>query len=128
MKKKLIVLSGLALLSAPFMTLAQTTGGTATVCTGGQITTIQSLICKFNEILGAILPLLIALGVVYFVWGVISFVIASDEEAKTTGRDRMIYGIIGLVVIVGLWGLVRIVTNTFGLNNVTNITLPTVPY
>jgi hypothetical protein len=128
MKKKLIVLSGFALLSLPFMTFAQTTGGKATVCTGGQITTIQSLICKLNEILGAILPLLIALGVVYFVWGVVSYVISSDEEAKTAGRDRMIWGIIGLVIIVGLWGLVRIVTNTFGLNNVTNITLPTVPY
>ncbi len=110
------------------MALAQTTGGQARECTGGQITTIQSLICKFNEILSSLLPLLIALGVVYFVWGVISFVIASDEEAKTTGRDRMIYGIIGLAVIIGLWGLVRIVTNTFGLNNVTNITYPTVPY
>ncbi len=128
MKKKLIVLSGFALLAAPLLTFAQTTGSKPSVCTGGQITTIQSLICKLNEILGAILPLLIALGVVYFVWGVISFVIASDEEAKTTGRDRMIWGIVGLVVIVGLWGLVRIVTNTFGINNVTNITLPTVPY
>jgi hypothetical protein len=128
MKKKLMVLSGLVLSSAPFVAFAQTTGGTPSVCSGGQITTIQSLICKFNEILGAILPLLIAIGVVVFVWGVIQFVIASDEEAKTTGRDRMIYGIIGLAVIIGLWGLVRIVTNTFGINNVTNITLPTVPY
>lgn len=114
--------------SAPLLALAQTTGGTPTVCTGGQITTLQSLLCKFNELLGAVLPVLIALGVVYFVWGVITYVIASDEEAKKKGRDRMIYGIIGLVVIVGLWGLVRLVTNTFGLNNVTNITLPTVPY
>ena len=128
MKKKLIVLSGLAFMSLPFMVSAQTTGGTATVCSGGQINTIQSLICKFNEILGAILPLLIALGVVLFVWGVIAYVIASDEEAKAAGKNRMIYGIVGLAVIVGLWGLVRIVTNTFGLNNVTNITLPTVPY
>ena len=128
MKKKLIVLSGLALLSAPLLTLAQTTGGRPTVCTGGQINTIQSLICKLNEILGAILPLLIALGVVFFVWGVISYVIAGDEEAKTAGRDKMIYGIIGLVVIVGLWGLVRIVTNTFNINNTGNISFPTVPY
>jgi hypothetical protein len=129
MKKKLIVLSGFALASAPLMALAQSTGGKPTACAStGQISTIQGLICKFNEILGAVLPLLIALGVVYFVWGVISFVIASDEEAKTTGRDRMIYGIIGLVVIVGLWGLVRIVTNTFGIDNTGTISFPTVPY
>jgi hypothetical protein len=127
MKNKLIILSGLVLGYAP-LALAQVTGQNPTQCTGGSITTIQSLICKLNEILGAILPFLIALGVLYFVWGVVQFVIASDEEAKTTGRNRMIYGIIGLVVIVGMWGLVRIVTNTFGLNNTTNINFPTVPY
>ena len=128
MKKKLMVLSGFVLSSAPFIAFAQTTGGTPTVCTGGQITTLQSLLCKLNELLGAVLPFMIALGVVFFVWGVITYVVGGDEEAKAKGRSRIIYGIIGLAVIVGLWGLVRIVTNTFGLNNVTNITLPTVPY
>ncbi|MES2315280.1 MAG: pilin [Patescibacteria group bacterium] len=128
MKNKLMVLSGFVLASAPFVALAQTTGGTPTRCTGGSVTTLQSLLCKFNELLGAVLPFLIAIAVVIFVWGVIQYVIASDEEAKSAGRDRIIYGIIGLVVIVGLWGLVRLVTNTFGLNNQSNIQFPTVPY
>lgn len=39
----------------------------------------------------------------------------------------MIYGIIGLVVIVAMWGLVGIVTKTFGLNGTTNVTIPTLP-
>jgi len=128
MKKKLVTMLGLALLFAPVAALAQVTGAAPKRCEGGSISDIQSLLCKFNEILGALIPFLIALGVLYFVWGVISFVIADDEEAKSTGRMRMIWGIIGLVVIVGMWGLVRIVTNTFGLNNTTNITFPTVPY
>ena len=128
MKNKLIALSGLVLLSAPVMALAQTTGNNPTVCSSGQVTTLQSLLCKLNELLGAVLPFLIALGVVYFVWGVVQYVIGGDEEAKKKGRTKVIYGILGLVVIVGLWGLVRLVTNTFGINNVTNITLPTVPY
>jgi len=128
MKKKLIVLSGLVFSLAPVMALAQVTGGAPTACTGGQITTIQGILCKISEILNAIIPVLIALGVVYFVWGVISYVIGSDEEAKKKGRDRIIYGIIGLAVIIAVWGLVRILTNTFGVGNVQNITFPTVPY
>ena len=128
MKKKLIVLSGFVLGLAPVMALAQVTGGNPTACTGGNITTLQGLLCKFSEILGAILPVLIALGVVYFVWGVITYVISSDEEAKKAGRDRIIFGIIGLAVIIGLWGLVAILKNTFGLNQVQNINFPTVPY
>ncbi len=128
MKKKLFALFSLVLAFAPVLTLAQTTGGRPSVCNGGTITTIQGVICKLNEIMGALLPFLVSLGILYFVWGVVSFVIASDEEAKTTGRDRMIWGVIGLVVIVGVWGLVRIVSNTFGLGNIQNINFPTVPY
>ena len=130
MKKKLIVLSGLVL--APAMALAQTvtTGGSPSTCgtLGTGRGTIQGLLCKASEILGAVLPVLIALGVVYFVWGVITYMIQSDEEAKKAGRNRIIYGIIGLAVIIGVWGLVAILTNTFGLSNRQPITLPTVPY
>ena len=128
MKKKLISLSGFVLGFLPAVAVAQVTGANPSVCTGGNITTIQSLICKLNEILGAVLPFLVALGVLYFVWGVITFVISSDEEAKKRGRDRIVFGIIGLAVIIGLWGLVRIVVNTFNLNNTQNIQFPTVPY
>ncbi|MEJ0002242.1 MAG: pilin [bacterium] len=100
-----------------------------TKCNSGTITDIQSFVCKLNEILSALLPFLVTLGIIYFVWGVVSYVIADDEEAKKKGRDRMIYGIIGLVVIVGVWGLVSWVTTTFGLNNnTTQIIYPTVPY
>jgi len=38
--------------------------------------------------------------------------IASDEEAKKAGRDRIIFGIIGLAVIVAMWGLVNILIKT----------------
>ena len=127
MKKKLITLSGFVLGLAPVAAFAQVTGGTPTVCTG-QITTIQGMLCKIGEILGAVLPILIALGVVYFVWGVITYFIASDEEAKKKGRDRIVFGIIGLAVIIAVWGLVAILRNTFGLTNRQNIEFPTVPF
>lgn len=78
---------------------------------------IGDLLCKFSELLNAIVPVLLALGVVYFVWGVVQYVIGDDEEAKKKGKNRIIFGIIGLAVIVSLWGLVTIVVNTFGLDN-----------
>lgn len=118
-------------MTTPFaVALAQisTTGSTSTDCSVKAAgATLFNLLCRVGEFLNAVVPVLIALAVVYFVWGVISFVIASDEEAKTTGRNRIIFGIIGLAVIIGLWGLVNLLRNTFGLNNNTNITLPTVP-
>lgn len=128
MKKKLIVLSGFILASAPVMALAQVaTGGGTVACDATSTGTITGIICKITQILNAVVPLLIALGIVYFVWGVVSYVIASDEEAKKSGRDRIIYGIIGLAVIVSVWGLVNILVKTFvPEGNRSNITLPTI--
>lgn len=127
MKKKLIILSSSVLGLSPMVALAVSTYG-GTVCTGAQVTDIGSLLCKISQLLNAVVPVLIALGVVYFVWGVITYVISSDEEAKKTGRNRIIYGIIGLAVIVAMWGLVSILTNTFNVGNTGTITLPTINY
>jgi Type IV secretion system pilin len=69
-----------------------------------------------QNLLNSIVPILVTLGVVYFVWGVVMYVIAGGEDAKTKGRDHVIYGIIGLAVIIGMWGLVGLVGRTFNLN------------
>jgi ABC-type dipeptide/oligopeptide/nickel transport system permease subunit len=128
MKKKLITFLGLGLMLAPFAVFAQGTTPTVSCAAGYSAGGIEAVICKIGSILNIIIPILIVLGVVYFVWGIVTYVISDDEEAKKAGTQRMIYGIIGLVVIVGMWGLVRIVTNTFGLdNNAQNIETPCVP-
>ncbi len=125
MKKKLFVLSGSLLTLAPVLAFAQTAGPVG--CNVVANNTLQAVICKIAELLNTIIPIIIVLGVVFFIWGVVQYMIGADEEAKKKGRDKIIYGIIGLVVIVGMWGLVRIVTNTFGLNNSQGFTPPCVP-
>jgi hypothetical protein len=126
MKKKLLVL--VAVLGSPMLAFAAACTTLTTGSGGASSGTIANLLCTVSNILNAIVPVLVALGVVYFVWGVISYVIASDEEAKSSGRNRMIWGIIGLAVIIGLWGLVGILGNTFGINGGTTApALPAVP-
>ena len=129
MKKKLIVLSSMVLSFAPVIAFAQPAAETNS-CSGAQAGTIQKIICTIGNILDIVIPILVVLGVVYFIYGVVMFVIASDEEAKTKGRNSMIYGIIGLVVIVAMWGLVGIVLKTFNVDNSGTVpgTIPTVPF
>ena len=134
MKKKLMGLSGLVLASAPVLALAQNTpsfggatSGSCNVTLGNNGSDLFGLLCKFGQLMNAVVPVLIALAVLYFVYGVVSYVISDDEEAKSKGRDRIIFGVIGLAVILGLWGLVNLLRNTFGLNNSQTYTLPTVP-
>lgn len=100
MKKILATISSFAL---PVVAFAQNTSPTAF----GIIQTIRN-------IFSWLIPLAITLGVFYFIWGVIQYIGGSSEEAKSEGRNRMIWGIIGLFVVVSIWGLVGIIGNTFG--------------
>jgi hypothetical protein len=132
MNKKLVTLSGLVLGFAPVVALAQAATGGFRACSGStkpDANTIGYILCKISDLINVVVPILIALGVLYFIWGIITYVIADDEEAKSAGRDRIIYGIIGLAVIISVWGLVKILTNTFGVDTENqNIVYPTVPY
>jgi len=98
----------------PVLTFAQGTP-TTKVCSAN-VANIGDIICRIGKILNQILPVLLVLGVVYFVWGVISYMIGADEEQKTKGKNKIIYGIIGFVVIISLWGIVSLVISGFGLD------------
>jgi hypothetical protein len=106
--KKFFKFTPLILLSAflPLIAHAETS------CNG---TGLSNLICQVSELINSVIPVLVLLGLAYFIWGIVQYVIADGEEAKKKGKDHMIYGIIGFAVIVGVWGLVNIVTTTFGL-------------
>lgn len=77
---------------------------------------IENIICRSYSIINLVIRVLMLAAVAYFIYGVIKFVIAGDAEEKGEGRTMMINGIIGLAVIIGLWGLVRILLATFGVN------------
>ena len=47
-------------------------------------------------------------------WGVLRYVTAGESEDKMKeGKNMMIYGIIALFVMISVFGLVRILLNTF---------------
>lgn len=57
-----------------------------------------------------IIPLLFILVTVYFFWGVITYVRAGgDQKAIDTGKQHMIWGIIGMAVMASAWGIVEII-------------------
>ena len=74
---------------------------------------VQVLIDVIN---GVLVPLILAIAFIAFIWGVFRFFIASNEETKDKGRDLMVYGLIGFVVIISVWGIVNLLVNTFSLD------------
>jgi len=71
--------------------------------------TIQSILEALITSLGAFVPVGVAFAVAAFMWGIVSFIHASgDEKAITTGKQRMVWGIVALFFIVSVWGLVAL--------------------
>jgi len=79
--------------------------------------TFFGILAVVNQILAFLIPILITLAVVYFIWGVIQYTISTDEEAKKGARGKIISGLIGLFLIIAFWGVIQVVKNTFGIGS-----------
>ena len=117
MKSKFIVFAICLILTiAPMVVFAQTTTcNTSTLPTNPKL---QDVVCYIVFIINrSIIPLIFAIAIALFVWGVVQYVINADsEEKRKKGKQFMIWGIIALTVMLSVWGLVKIVGGTFGLN------------
>lgn len=64
-----------------------------------------------------------AFALVGFIWGVFGYVSKADNsEARVKGAQHMLWGIIGMALMIMAFSLIRIMLNTFGLENDTNKT------
>jgi hypothetical protein len=119
MKKSLTVLFSLVILLAPVLSFAAANNACDTAATG----TLQNIICIIGDVFNTLIPILVVAGVALFILGVVQYVIANEEEAKKKGRNRMLWGIVGLVVIISMWGIVAVLTKTLDLDG-KNVSVP----
>ncbi|HEY4483120.1 MAG TPA: hypothetical protein VI953_03030 [Candidatus Paceibacterota bacterium] len=65
-----------------------------------------------GAIVNPLLKLMLAAAVLYFLWGVASFMMNRDETSKATeGKTHMVYGVIGVAIILGAFGIVNLIAN-----------------
>lgn len=90
------------------------------VCSNVSLSNIKNIFDYFSCFLvKTILPFLVTLAVVGFIWGVIQYFLNPDnEEKRKAGKSFIIWGLIALFVIVSVWGLVGIFANTFNIDMV----------
>lgn len=64
-----------------------------------------------------IVPVIFAFAFASFVWGVMSyFFLHGGEEAKREeGKQFVLWGILGMVVLFSVWGFVNILLSTLGI-------------
>jgi hypothetical protein len=141
MKTLRTLLASLALFGTPAITLAATTvvggvnsnggwffgigsGSSAGGCAGSICSIAATILYLINSVA---VPLLFAIAFIVFLYGIAKAYIFSNGEpgAVAEGHKLVLWGIIGFVVMISLWGLVNIVANTFGLGGYSAPPLPT---
>ena len=72
------------------------------------------------QIINPLILLLSAAAFILFLWGVFEFIRgAGDETKRQEGRRAIMWGLIGLVIIFGVYGILNIALGTFSLGPVT---------
>jgi len=106
MKKTFLKLGALALVAAPGLAAAQSLGG------------ILGLLAQAEDLINRLIPFVIALAVLVFLWGIFKFITAvGDADKRKEATGLIIWGIIGLFVMVSVWGLVNILVRSVNLDN-----------
>lgn len=73
-----------------------------------------------RTILNPLIQFAFVVAFVIFIWGLAEFIRnANNPEGRKKGQDHMLWGIIGLVIMVGVYGIIAILVNTFGLGRAT---------
>ena|SRR3989344_1567838 len=84
-----------------------------------------------EEIINPLIVFLFALAVLYFIYGVFEFLANQEnEDKKTSGKSHMLWGVIGITIMMGVWTILNVVLSTFDIEGIdlekSEVTLP--PY
>ena len=111
---KKVIITTLAL--APALAFAQSLGN------------IETLITSIGRVVALALPIVVAIALLVFFWGLVKFIFAQgNEESKADAKRIMLWGVIALFVMVSVWGLVRFIGNALGIQQGDVIIVPRVP-
>lgn len=100
----------------PTLALAQSRGNG--VCDAIKLNSLFNILIWIKcFIVNAIIPLIFALAFLFFLWGIFKFMRASDAKSKQESQKLIWWGLIGLFVMVSVWGIIKILGTTLGIES-----------
>src|SRR5580698_9703470 len=78
------------------------------------------------QIVNPLILLLVAVAFIVFLWGVFEFIAhAGDEAKRSEGQQAILWGLVGLVIMFGAYGIINIAATTFNVPNIQRTTTTT---
>ena len=82
------------------------------------VTNAATLVQRINKfIINPLIVFIFALALVYFLWGMVEYMIHANEglKRKESGQ-HILWGLIGMTIMVGVFAIMNIITSTLGVN------------
>lgn len=84
----------------------------------------SNALVRIGELLNLTIPILIGVALIVFFWGLIQYIRKPEAE---TGKKIMIAGLVGLFIMVSVWGIIRLMQNITNTQDPRSIPAPRVP-
>lgn len=83
-------------------------------------TNISVLLGRVNKhVINPAIQLLFVLAFIQFIYGLYNFFTNKDDTSKMEdGKRHMLWGVIGMAIMVSVFGIMSFITNTIGVGNV----------
>lgn len=80
-------------------------------------TAITQFVYKIDQyILNPLIILLFGVGLAYFLFGVLKFMIDRSSGGEGEGgREHMLWGVVGMFLMIAVFGLIKIIEHTLGI-------------
>lgn len=77
----------------------------------------ESVLARINDaILFPLISLMLSIAVLVFLWGSFQYVYHAEESSeREKGKNNMIYGIIGLLIMLSAYAILQVAAGTFGI-------------
>ena len=98
-------------------------------CAGlGKTTTLHQGIGLLNAFVNTLFPFIMGLALLVILFGILRYLAgAGEEEKRAEANVFIVWGIVGLFIMVSLWGFVNLLVGTFKLDTAAPTIRPTLP-
>lgn len=90
---------------------------TAPVLSFAALDGVKGLLRDIKGILDLTVPVVFALALVYFFWGVAQFILndAGNDKSREEGKQKMIWGVVALFVMFSIMGILSVISGLTGI-------------
>lgn len=71
----------------------------------------------FNVVIDPTVKFIFAAAIFYFIWGVFKYIQHADDPAeRISGGKHILYGTLGIFIMISVWGIIALVRSTLGVH------------